>query len=121
MKLSTRILLPIAFSLTAGASFAEGPIQGNEVFAFGASTLSRAEVAADARSAQDAGLIARGEILPVQKTPAVGKTRTQVAAETAEANRLGLLSFGEELKFPTPAQAEQIRLAGVQATQVVQK
>ncbi len=121
MNRSTRILLPIALSLIAGASFAQGPIQGNEVFAAGPSSLSRAEVAADARAARDASLIPHGEILPVQKSRSVGKTRAQVAAETAEAQRLGLLPYGEELKFPTPAQAERIRLAGVQANQVVQK
>ena len=118
MKLSTRILLPIAFALTAGASFAEGPIEGNEVFSF-TSTASRAEVRAEAVAAREANLIAHGEILPVQKTEGVGKTRAQVVAETAEARRLGLLHIGEEMKFATPTQAEQIRLAGLRANQVV--
>ena len=43
MKLSSRILLPVALTIAAGAAFAEGPIQGNEVFAF-QSTQSRAAV-----------------------------------------------------------------------------
>ena len=51
-------LLPIAFALTAGAAFAEGPIQGNEVFNF-QSTLSRAEVQAQAVQANQAGRVAR--------------------------------------------------------------
>jgi hypothetical protein len=118
MKLSTRILLPIALTVAAGASFAEGPIQ--EVFSF---TLqaSQADVRGEAIAARNAGLIANGEITPVQKTQAVGKTRAQVSAETAEARRLGLLTIGEEMKFATPAQAEQIRMAGLQANQVASK
>ncbi|MCW5653332.1 DUF4148 domain-containing protein [Hydrogenophaga sp.] len=121
MKLSSRILLPVALTIAAGAAFAEGPIQGNEVFAF-QSTQSRAAVLEQAKAASAAQQIARGEIAPVVKSDvSVGKSRAQVAAETAEARRLGLLSYGEDMTFPTPAQAEQIRLAGVQATQVVLK
>ena len=120
MKLSTRILLPIALTVAAGASFAEGPIQGNEVFAF-TSQASHADVRGQAIAARNAGLIANGEITPVQKVEAVGKTRAQVSAETAEARRLGLLNIGEEMKFATPAQAEQIRMAGLQANQLASK
>ena len=120
MKLSTRILLPIALTVAAGASFAEGPIQGNEVFTF-TSQASHAEVRGQAIAARNAGLIANGEITPVQKTDAVGKTRAQVSAETAEARRLGLLTIGEDMKFATAAQAEQIRMAGLQANQVASK
>lgn len=122
MKLATRILLPVAFSLTAGAAMAEGPLQGNEVFASNqASAVSRAEVRDQAIAARDAGQIARGEILPVQAERGIGKSRDQVQAEYVEARRLGLVASGEIQPIATPAQAEQIRLAGVRATQIVLK
>ena len=122
MKLATRILLPVAFSLTAGAAMAEGPIQGNEVFPSNkASAVSRADVRDQAIAARDAGQIARGEILPVQADRGIGKSRDQVQAEYVEARRLGLVAVGEIQPVATPAQAEQIRLAGVRATQIVQK
>lgn len=117
MNASQRILLPIAFALTTGAAFAEGPIQGNEVFGFN-STLSRAEVLAQAVEARDAGLIAQGEATSDQSTVvASALTRVQVQAEAAEANRLGLIAHGEILPVPTTAQAEQVRVAGVRAVQ----
>ena len=88
-------LLPIAFALTAGAAFAEGPIQGNEVFNF-QSTLSRAEVQAQVAPAYRADVIARGEATPSQATVvASGLSRAQVQAEAAEAYRLGLVANGE--------------------------
>jgi len=122
MKLSTRILVPLAFTLAAGASFAEGPLQGNEVFASSTpSSLSRAEVRDQAVAARAAGMIANGEIQPVQAERGVGKSRDQVRAELAEARRLGLVADGEILPIATPEQAEQIRMAGVRATQIVQK
>ena len=58
-------LLPIAFALTAGAAFAEGPLQGNEVFNF-QSQLTRAEVQAPVAPAYKADVIARGEASPSQ-------------------------------------------------------
>lgn len=122
MKLATRILLPVAFSLTAGAAMAEGPIQGNEVFSSSsASTVTRADVRSQAIAARDAGLIARGEIQPVQADRGVGKSRDQVQAEYVEARRLGLVAVGEIQPIASPEQAEQIRLAGVRATQIVMK
>lgn len=48
--------------------------------------------------------------------PTAGLTREQVRAEAIEARRLGLLELdGESAKIATPAQAEQIRLAGLRA------
>lgn len=115
MKTAQRFLLPIAIALTAGAAFAEGPIQGNEVFNF-TSQLSRAEVQAQAADANRAGLIARGEAQPEQATVlASDLSRVQVRAEAAEANRLGLIARGEILPVATAAQTEQIRLAGLRA------
>jgi hypothetical protein len=110
-------LLPIAFALTAGAAFAEGPIQGNEVFNF-QSTLSRAEVQAQVAPAYRADVIARGEATPSQATVvASGLSHAQVQAEAAEAYRLGLVANGEILPVPSDAQIEQVRLAGLRAVQ----
>jgi hypothetical protein len=79
MKSVTRIALPIVLSLTAAAAMAfeftpEAPF---------VSTLSRAEVRAQAIAARDVGQIASGEALVL----------------------------------PTPAQLEQVRLAGLRAVQ----
>lgn len=112
-------LLPIAFALTAGAAFAEGPIQGNEVFNF-QSQLSRAEVQAQVAPAYKAGLVARGEASEGQDRATVVAstlTRAQVRAEAAEAVRLGLTNYGEHMPVATAEQNEQIRLAGLRAVQ----
>jgi Domain of unknown function (DUF4148) len=94
------------------------------------STLTRAEVRAQAIAARDAGLIPRGEasvepLLPRTATAlAQGKTRAQVRAETAEARRLGLMAHrGEssDVVEITPAQAEQIRVAGLRARDAEQR
>jgi len=115
MKTAQNLALSIALALGAGAAFAEGPIEGNEVFNF-QSTLSRAEVQAQAVQANQAGLVARGEIVPVQEQVAAGGlSRAQVRAEAAEAQRLGLIARGEILPVATPAQIEQIRTAGLRA------
>jgi hypothetical protein len=50
-------------------------------------------------------------------TPAAGKSRAQVIAETAEAARLGLLGAGEP-PAASAAQLEQIRQAGLRAPAV---
>lgn len=43
------------------------------------------------------------------------KTRAQVLAELAESQRLGLVSQSETNTFPTPAQSELVRKAGLKA------
>ncbi len=114
-------LLPIAFALTAGAAFAEGPIQGNEVFNF-QSTLSRAEVQAQVAPAYQADVIARGEASMGQDQATIvasSTSRAQVQAEAAEAYRLGLIASGEILPVPTAEQAEQVRVAGLRAVQSI--
>jgi uncharacterized protein (DUF2126 family) len=119
MKTSKLVLLPIAFALSAGAAFAEGPIEGNEVFSF-QSTLSRAEVQAQVAPAYKADHVARGEASATQAQATVvtsNLSRAQVIAEAAEARRLGLVARGEILPVATPEQAEQIRLAGLRAVQ----
>ena len=114
MNTFTRIALPVVLSMTAAAAMAseftpEAPFM---------STLSRAEVRAEAIAARDAGLIASGEFAPVivaQNTSTV--TRAQVRAEAVEAQKLGLINTGEITVLPTPAQLEQVRLAGLRAVQ----
>lgn len=94
------------------------------------SRLTRAEVRAEAIAARDAGLIPRGEASVEPFLPrtaaalAQGKTRAQVRAETAEARRLGLMAHrGESSDWTeiTPAQAEQIRVAGLRAREAEQR
>jgi hypothetical protein len=114
MNKFTRIALPVVLSMTAAAAMAseftpEAPF---------VSTLSRAEVRAEAIAARDAGLIASGELVPVivaENTSTL--TRAQVLAEAVEAQRLGLIANGEITVLPTPAQLEQVRLAGLRAVQ----
>jgi hypothetical protein len=95
-----------------GSAFAA---EGTQDFpAGGISSQSRAAVQADLKDAQRSGTIVVGEASaqPVAKSTL---TRTQVVAEAKEAMRLGLLEGGEVIKFATPEQAEQIRLAGERA------
>ncbi len=103
MKSAKSIALSLTLALGAGAAFAEGPIEGNEVFNF-QSTLSRAEVQADAVQANQAGLIARGEVLPVEdKVANSGLSRAQVRAEAVQANHAGLIARGEIVSVSTGA------------------
>jgi len=119
MKSAKSLALALTLALGAGAAFAEGPIEGNEVFNF-QSTLSRAEVQAQVAPAYQADQIARGEANPAQAQATVvasGLTRAQVLAEAAEARRLGVVVRGELQPVATPEQAELIRLAGLRAVQ----
>jgi hypothetical protein len=81
------------------------------------STRSRAEVVAELKAAKAAGeLPVFGDIgVQVADEPSF-KPRAQVVAETLEAARLGLLSYGETgPKQATPAQERQIQMAGLRA------
>jgi hypothetical protein len=80
------------------------------------SVATRADVRADAAAAYSAGLIGGGEVSRSAVDFMATKTRAQVMAETKEAQRLGLLGHGE-LSAPSvsPAQAEQIQMAGLRA------
>jgi hypothetical protein len=82
-----------------------------------ASNVTRAEVRQAAIAARQAGLVTHGEITVASeiRSGASQLTRAQVLAELAEARRLGLVGEGEHNIFPTPAQLEQIRLAGLKA------
>lgn len=94
---SLRLLLPLAIALAAGNAFAEGPLQGNEVFHF-QSSLSRADVHAQALEAYRADEVARGEIgQPVHDMMAVRRNRADVRREAAQAQRDGLMARGEIL------------------------
>ena len=86
MKASKSLLLPIAFALTAGAAFAEGPLEGNEVFNF-QSTLSRADVQAQVAPAYKADQIARGEANPAQAQATVVASQLSRAQVLAEAEQ----------------------------------
>lgn len=113
MNTFTRIALPIVLSMTAAGAMAseftpETPF---------VSALSRAEVQAQAIAARDAGQLTNSELGPAVAESTSTLTRAQVRAETMEAQRLGLLGSGEITVLPTPAQLEQVRLAGLRAVQ----
>ncbi|MGE0348755.1 DUF4148 domain-containing protein [Hydrogenophaga sp.] len=140
MNLSTRILLPLVLTATAGAVMAQSaPLTRAEVQAqaiaardagqlgdknvstykapvrAASSTLTRAEVQSAAIAARDAGQLGNQESPELVIATGSSKTRAQVVAETAEARRLGLLdvSDSEFPKIATAEQAEQVRQAGL--------
>ena len=88
MKSAKSIALSLTLAPGAGAAFAEGPVFVDPPFT---STLSRAEVRAQAIEARDAGLFALGDGQSVtgDNGTAVASqlTREQVRAEVAEARR----------------------------------
>ncbi len=115
--MNAKTLLAAAFAtisaLGAGSAFAsewtdEYPVAHT-------STLSRADVQAEALRALAAGLIANGEQSIVIADAGPMLTRVQVRAETLEAIRVGAISRHEESVAPTAAQLESIRLAGLKA------
>jgi hypothetical protein len=83
------------------------------------STLTRADVVADAARALAAGEVSRGELAYVAPVYALAKTRAQVVAETREAFRLGLISGREVDVQPTAAQLELVKLAGLKALDMI--
>jgi hypothetical protein len=116
-KLFSAITVAIISSFAAAAHADEswpGPIVDTP------STVTRAEVRAEAVKALRDGQIAFGEAVPfIISTPADVKSRAQVVAETHEAIRLGLINKHEAVEhIGTPKQLEQIRLAGLRAVAV---
>lgn len=103
MNRSTRILLPLVLTVAAGAAMAQN------------APLTRADVQAQAIAARDAGHFENMDTQPLVVPTGFSKTRAQVVAETAEAQRLGLVNNSEFPKIATPEQAEQIRVAGLRA------
>lgn len=79
------------------------------------STLTRAEVKADAARAIAAGEYSISDATYEPRIFGIAKTRAQVNAETREAIRLGLISHGDETVIPTTAQLARIELAGLKA------
>lgn len=83
------------------------------------STVSRADVHAQAVHARNAGLVAQGELSVVIADTGPALTRAQVRAETLEAIRIGAINRGgEHHVVPTVAQLESIRLAGLKAVEI---
>lgn len=81
------------------------------------SVASRADVRDELRSAQASRALMHGEAAGHDFTRSFRPmlTRMQVAAEAAEARRLGLTLSGEVQRFPTSNEIESIRRAGAQA------
>jgi hypothetical protein len=93
----------------AGSAFAQ---EGTQDFPAAQllSSKSRAEVRSSARDA-----VVQGEASAAPQAVST-LSRTQVAAETREAMRLGLIDTNERgATVATPAQLEQIRAAGLRA------
>lgn len=114
--MNTRTLIAALLSTIAIAPVAMAQEATPDTFASITSTASRAAVHADAVAALKAGTIERGEASRSFGTFVSAKSRAQVAAEGQQAQRLGVIAFGEgPAPVVTPAQAESIRMAGVQA------
>jgi hypothetical protein len=82
------------------------------------SSVSRADVRADAVIARNAGQVAMGEIGGLSQSPTVVATdvnRARLQAEVGEARRLGLIADGERFVVPTKAQLDAVRAAGDRA------
>jgi hypothetical protein len=79
------------------------------------STLTRAEVRAEAARALAAGEFSLSDETYAPKITGTAKTRAQVNAETREAIRLGLISHGEETVIPTAEQLARVEMAGLRA------
>jgi hypothetical protein len=108
----TKSLIAAAITLTTfGTAFAQ---EATPSPSYVASSVSRAEVHAQAVAARQAGLADSGEATIV--APVMGKSsvvRAQVAAEAREALRLNAIQFGEAQRVITSAQLEQIATAGL--------
>ncbi len=142
MNLSTRVLIPLMLTAVAGAAMAQsapltradvqaqaiaardaGQLGDKNVVTYRApvsksvSTLTRAEVQAQAVAARDAGHFDHMDTQPLIVPTGIAKTRAQVVAETAEAQRLGLLNVSDTdyPKIATAEQAELVRQAGLRA------
>lgn len=105
----------VALFAAAGFSAAiASPSQSQEVSYFDdssfVSTKTRAEVQAPA-----IGFNPSGEVSYFADATGPSKARAQVVAEAREAARLGVIASGQIGATTTPAQAEQIRMAGLQA------
>jgi hypothetical protein len=115
-RLTTTVALISTAILTLAAPMAMAQEATPDNFSTFTSQVTRDAVRADAIAAARAGQIERGEASHTATTFKSVQPRAQVAAEGREAQRLGLIAFGEGPgPVATPAQAEAIRLAGQQA------
>ncbi|MGL4573433.1 MAG: DUF4148 domain-containing protein [Burkholderiaceae bacterium] len=111
------VLIAALAALAASTAMAESP-ERNVPYS-PSSTVSRAEVAADAAKAQATGQIAKGEQTFVASVPSAEVSRAQVVAEARAAQRLGLIAHGEvAARDATAAELETIRMAGLAAAGV---
>ena len=113
---SARTLISAAFVALFAATGAVAQEATPDHWTQTTSSLTRAEVRADAAAALRAGLIERGEASRSAFAFESTKTRAQVRAEAMAALQLGLTGRGEaSAPSATPAQAELIRQAGLRA------
>jgi hypothetical protein len=81
------------------------------------SSVSRADVRAEAAQALRAGTTIVGEASGVEHTPATSVvSRARVMAEAAEARRLGLSAIGERSVVASVEQERAIQVAGERTT-----
>lgn len=115
-RFTTTVALISTAILTLAAPMAMAQEATPDSFGSFQSQASRDTVRADAIAAAKAGLIERGEASRSAAPSVSLLSRAQVAAEGLEAQRLGLVAFGEGPgPVATPSQAEAIRLAGQKA------
>ena len=118
MKTPQRILAAVLLAGLAGTALAQEGVQ-DSTWIPKASTLTRSDV----RAAIDAAKLNTQPAGEASYTVVAASTssalkRIQVQAEGREAMRLGLMSGGEGgARAATPAEAEQIRLAGQRAVE----
>jgi hypothetical protein len=117
MKTQRHLIVLAALAAFAGGAFAHSGEATPDYPQPYTSTLTRAEVHAQAIAAAKAGQIVRGEASYVMaQSFESGTTRDEVRAEAIEARRLGLVADGEmPVRDATAAELEQIRMAGERA------
>jgi len=112
--MNTKTFITVAIALI-GAVAGTAATAGEATYGYPVvytSTLTRAEVRAEAVRALAAGEVSTGERSIVVGSVGMPLSRAQVIAETLEAIRIGALSRGEQNVFPTAAQLDSIRMAG---------
>ena len=114
MTTSTTTLITLAFALAGATSaFAQEATQDSPQQY--PSTLSRVEVRQAAAQRPVAQLMQYGDATQFALPMGSMLSRAQVHAETLEALRVGAVSLRERNEFPTVAQLELIREAGLKA------
>lgn len=112
--MNTKSLIAAAFTVIAAGSAMAQEASPDYPKAF-SSSATRAEVCQAAIGARAAGRIVDGERSFVAEPVGAAKTRAQVAAETLEAVRLGLVGGGERNVVFTQDQLNSIHMAGLKA------